>query len=333
MLRLKIAVFALNPLFFGSVREELRAFHTVREYEHTSNDVFNLTQINRLTDWCDVAFFDFAQYPLGIVSHLACMDKPIVVRGHGLELFSTDDVNWSKISLLILTPVCQEIFLDSLRKGSEVPPIEELPIGCDVHSFSISTLKEGGVFSKKIVTQSTVIRPKKRIYTSIQMFADLLKEDPEWELHIVGNWSGGFKEPSLSHQDEYNWPIKKLIEDLGLNERIWFINQMNKQAWIEFLKDKDIFWSNSFLEGFQVSLAEAMASGLYPIVNMWHGSRVWYPEWAIHRSLLEMSKAFSFWNGMNPKEKLRFARLARKSVMPYDEKKIAKEIRKLVENV
>jgi len=329
--KVKIAIFAINSSFFQPIRNELITHHSVREFQHTNNPTFDLANVMRLIDWCDLAYFEFAQYPLNVVSNLACVEKPLVVRGHGIELFEPEQVNWEKVDLLIVTPICKRIFLDQNPKV--VPEIRELPIGCDPDLFTFSPKKEKKAFGKNIVLQSTIMRPKKRIYTSIQTFGEIYKQDPEFRLYICGNWKGGFKEGTLSLQDEYNWPVKQLVDILGLDRAIALVEFMPKMAWRDFLQDKDLFWSNSIMEGFHVALAEGMSTGMYPIINCWWGANLFYNEEWICKSQSEMVETILTWAVLEPEGKLKLAREAREWILKFDEKVIAKEIRDSIERV
>lgn len=330
---MRIAVFALNSNFYKEVGLELRTHHQVKEYQHTNNETFNLANVQRLIDWCDLGYFEFAQYPLNILSNLEAMDKPLVVRGHGIELFSQAEVNWEKVNLLILTPVCKQIFLDQVPKS--IPNILTLPIGIDPEFFSFSPLKGRKEFGKKILVQSTVIRPKKRIYTTIQTFGEIFQKDSGFTLWIVGNWSDAWKEATIQRQDEYNWPIRELIGSLGLDDAVIGTDQMPRELWKEFIMDKDIFWSNSILEGFHVSLAEHMATGGYPVINCWSGAESFYHSQWIHRSQSKMVEEILDWSIQPSQEKLLRAEQARTWISrpEFNVFLIARKIREAIEDV
>ena len=330
---MKIAVFALNNAFYAFVDAELRKHHVVRVYEHSDNDLFNLIQINRLIDWCNLAYFEFAQYPLDVVTRLPCMDKPVVVRGHGIPLFNPHKIDWEKVSLMLTSPICKQMFLDQNPK--HIPEIVEVPVGADTHLFSFSPKKEERQFKKRIVLQSSVFRPKKRVYTSIQLYSELYDEDDKWELYIVGNWESGFMESTLKTQEQYNWPIRKLLETLGLEEIVWFTPQMPRKIWSEFLWDKDVIWSNSNLEGFHCSLAEGMLAGMYPVINHWWGADKFYPSWAIYKTWRDMKKALLTWADLDPEEKYQKAKESREEIIKrgYDVRNIAIKIRQGIERV
>jgi len=332
---MKIAIFAINAHFVSEIREELQRYHSVREYQHTDNSSFNLMQINRLVDWCDLAYFDFAQFPLNVVSNLACLDKRIVVRGHGIELFDTSEINWDSVSLLIVTPICRDIITEHIGRKVQLPPILEVPIGVDYSLFPFSHLKAQKIFSKSLVTQSTVFRPKKRIYTTIQLFSEIFDEDEEWQLHICGDMKSGFKEATLGSQEEYNWPVAKLIDILGINDHIWVTPHMPQPKWAEYLMDKGIFWSNSILEGYQCSLAEGMLTGMFPVINAWWGAKELYPDQRVHFTLTAMKKAILEWGDLPTNEKYALAMQSRDFIFRNnnDVRKIAVWIRKAIESV
>lgn len=289
-------------------------------------------QTNRLVDWCDVIFFEFGHYPLNVVTTMPCVNKPIIVRAHGIELFRPNIINWDKVNLLIVSPICKQMFLDSQPKTMP-KQIKEMMVGIDLGMFPLSPVKIAKKFGKRIVTQSSVMRPKKRIYTTIQLFKELVDEDPSWDLYIVGEWVSQYRESTLEDQEQYNWPIRKLLETLNLEEKVWFTPQMGHDVWSHFLKDKDLYWSNSFLEGFHVSCVEATSTGMYPVVNCWYGAEGIFPDYVVHKTLTGMKRAILEWGSLSETGKLNKAEAMHEEMKRFDVKKIARQIREEIENV
>ena len=325
---MKIAVFAINPNFFGTIREELRAYHHVREYDHTNKEIFNLVQINRLLDWCDIAFFDFAQFPLNAITKFAALEKPLVVRGHSLELYEAASVTWEKVSLLIISPEARNILLEQPVKT--FPKIIEMPVGIDPDFYTLSPKRSKKKFGKEIVTVQNFMGGRgKRVYTTIQTFSELYDQDPEWKLWVIA-WDAPKNSPAQRRELR---AMKKLRSILGLEDAIIGVKKMPKPAWKNFLMDKDIFWSNSTSEVFHASLAEHMATGGYPVINCWSGSGTLYPPEWVHRTQSSMVKAMLEWSSFPLTKKLRLAKKAREWILQYDEKKVAVTIREALENV
>ena len=117
--------------------------------------------------------------------------------------------------------------------------------------------------------------PKKRQYTTIQMFYDVVQEfGDEFKLDIVGArgmWTGyGNPEYFINCQD--------LIEDLGLKDKVSIFDKIAFQEMPDLYKREHIILSTSNEEGTHVSVAEAVASGCFAFVGNWRGSSDVYPE-------------------------------------------------------
>ena len=323
---MKISVFATNPSFVNSVLAELQKHHTVEIYNHVSgSNWFNIQNIRTLLDWCDVAFFDFCHWPLPAVTHLQLVPCKIVARLHGQELYSdARNIKWSTIDRLILSEPMKRKFE---RTVNDRPEMSVLPLGVDFDIFQIPREKE---FGKNICTHATSIYWKKRVYTTIQTFYDLLLRDDEWELYIKGakqaNWLGVM-------QTRYYNNVVELIEALGIQDRVHFSENVSKEKWAKWLQDKDIFISNSIEEGFHVSLAEAMASGVYPVINCWQGATDYYPAEFICKTQTEMIERIFTWPMVSLEEKRRLSEYCRECVKQFDSKSVSRKIREIIEGV
>jgi len=324
---MQIAVFATNPSFVGSILEELKRHHTVETYEHFSGfEAFNVQNIRALLDWCDVAFFDFCHYPLPLVTHMKLLKCKIVARMHGHELYSdAKKIRWEKVDRLILTSPMHRKLRSIL--GFEVAPTVELPMGIDLNTFTLPKRKRYG---KKLCLHATSIYWKKRVYSTIQMFYELLKHDDGWKLYIKGqfdsSWLGAFGR-------RYSQNVYELIKTLKLEKKVHFSENVQKPLWAKWLQNKDIYISNSIEEGFHVSLAEAMACGVYPVINCWYGVEDYYPRNFICYSESEMIRKILAWNVLTKREKRALSRYCHKWAKKYDETVIARKIREIIEGV
>ncbi len=106
------------------------------------------------------------------------------------------------------------------------------------------------------------LRPRKRVYEAILAFSELCQGRDDLHFHIGGGGAEGFH--------EYPIALRELVENLGLQEKITFYgNVTDNAAWY---KEIDLFISNGYSEGWQVSLIESMASGCYSVVHRWPGA-------------------------------------------------------------
>jgi glycosyltransferase involved in cell wall biosynthesis len=106
------------------------------------------------------------------------------------------------------------------------------------------------------------LRPRKRIYDLVLAFSEIAAERPNLHLHIGGGPASGF--------EEYAAVLPSLVERLKLGDRVTLYgNVEDPVAWIG---NMDIVVSNSYSEGLQVSLLEAMAMRRYCISHHWEGA-------------------------------------------------------------
>lgn len=335
---MKIAFLSTNMNFCGTILRELREHHNVLVYDHTSNRVLNAANILHLLDWCDVAYFDFIQHPLPFVTGLKAIDKPIVARMDGLDIMGHYKVNWGKVSALVLMEV-QEPRLKRLRDQYEATTKSKLPplpdrilkrsVGIDLKLFQRAFDKKP---TYKICFHASVIRDTKRVYTAIQCFNELIKNDDKpWEFTLIGRWEGGWAWPARA---EYVMCCKELLEQLGFpSDRFSVIGNLPRGKWAKFIQTQDVFWNLSFREGFPNSLGEACASGVYPVINWWAGAELIYPEKYLCRSPSEIVEHTVEWGNLSKEEKKVRRDEVRLHIEEYDAQETAILIRELIEDM
>ena len=107
---MKIGIVCNNRQFFHNTYKELINIYDVKNFrqpktnisiEHYQNFLYKKSLL-RLMRWSDLTFFEFANKPLAVASHLNKVSK-IVVRLHRYELFFwADEVDWLKVDKVIL---------------------------------------------------------------------------------------------------------------------------------------------------------------------------------------------------------------------------------------
>jgi len=336
---LKIGVFSINLNFCGAILEELRAHHQVKVYDHTRNNILNYHNLTGLLHWCDVAYFDFIQHPLPWITKLQWLEKPIIARMDGIDILNHTNINWQKVSALIIQPT-QEKRLLRLRRihnrrfpQRKLPPLPQkilrLYVGIDLEHFKPDMKRKPGY---NITLHSNVIRETKGIYTSIQCFGDLIENDSgrPWHLTLIAQGEGGWNWPQ---RQGYVMCVEELLEDLNLSPRrlTHYDGNLGKKDWTKHLQTQDIYWCLSLRESFGVSMNEACASGAYPLINHFYGAERLYPEANLCKSPRELVDKTIQWGRLSDDEKSHSRQLARKHVEQYDQLETAKKIRSLIE--
>jgi len=300
---MKVGVFTTNESFIGPVLEALqKRGHEVLYWTHTPDEHVNWMNLSRLIDRCDLAFFDWCQKPFLEAMSLEEIKCKVAVRAHGMPFFDIwDSFPWNHVDLLIGASVIIGWKIDKLPPERRPRKYLHSPVGSDPTLFQIPKNKRYG---RHIVTHSTTIRYRKRVYTTIQSFYDLLQLDRKWELSIVGEWEKGY---SGWEGRQYTDPCLELMEDLDLMTKVRRLPNMDQETWRAFLGGQDIFVSNSIREGVQVSLVDAMLSGVYPLINCWRGAEHYYPRECIFRTQRELVDKIRAWLKLPLEEKRRLS--------------------------
>jgi len=332
---MKIAIFTINSAWLRADMDAMRrARHHIRVWRRNppvvgstgsgvrreiqvAQDQLNLMNVSRLMDWCDIAYFDWCQYPFPEACVLQARMCKIVVRARGLPFFGMyKTFPWETVDLV----VGHQLIEQRLQEAEQKPKsFLHLPQGTDPTLF---TMPKTRVYGKNLAMHSTTIRYRKRVYTSIQAFYDLLQHDPEWIFHLKGEWRKGYS--GSWEGGSYTGPCTELIEDLGIAHKIHVSLNVSKTDWRDWLHTKDIFISNAIREGTHVSLAEAMMCGVYPLVNCWRGAENYYPKENVYKTQREMVDKILAWQQLDVKEKKQLSQDMREwAVERYDARDIA----------
>lgn len=322
--------------FCGAILEELRSHHRVKVYDHSQNESLNHHNLVGLLNWCDVAYFDFIQVPLPWVSKLQWLDKPIVARMDGIDILNHAHIDWRKVSVLIIQPT-QQKRLHRLRRVSRIGLIP-LPkkivncyVGIDLECFKPDLTRAPGY---NITLHSNVIRDTKGIYTALQCFHDLIERDQNpWHFTLIAQGEGGWAWPARM---EYVMCVNELLEDLNIipSKRFTHIDgNLGKRDWVAHLRNQDIYWCLSIRESFGVSMAEACASGAYPLLNHFYGAEHLYPKANLCRTPRELVDKTIQWGALSNEEKCSLRQAMRTHVSQYDQRETAKMIRQLIEEI
>lgn len=300
---MRVGIFTTNEGFIEPVIDALtRRGHQIHFWFHTQDEHVNWMNLMRLLDKCDLAFFDWCQKPFLETMSLEVLNCKIAVRAHGMPFFEIwDSFPWNRIDLLIGASVIIGWKIEQLPQDKQPKTYLHSPVGSDPTYFMIPKRKR---YSRNLIMHSTTIRYRKRVYTTIQSFLDLLQVDPKWRLTIVGEWERGY---SGWEGRQYTEPCLELMEDLGVRTRVNLLPNLDRGGWRALLAQQDIFISNSIREGVQVSLVEAMMSGVYPLINFWRGASYYYPPECLFKTQRELVDKILEWLKLPASEKRRLS--------------------------
>jgi glycosyltransferase involved in cell wall biosynthesis len=133
-----------------------------------------------------------------------------------------------------------------------------VPPGLDVNRF-LSVKRREKRSEKKIVKIIAVNNLMQRKGIEDILYAvKLLNKKKEFEIHIFGD---------KNIYTEYVAELIRLLENLGLEKRVYFRGSFFGDELLTELEDADIFLQASHFEGYGISLVEAMLAGLPPVTT------------------------------------------------------------------
>lgn len=240
-------------------------------------------QIRSLLNNSDACIFEWASELLVPASFMP-KRCPIITRLHSYEVnVWASQVNWENVDRIIfVSNYIRQKFLEA--HGEYEAKTCVINNGVDLERFTPIKNKP---FQFNIGILGTIL-PVKRVYEALFTIATLVERGYRPHLHVAGG-----KDPS-GHYEGYYIAILSAIEKLGLQEHVTMHGHVtDTERW---LREMDIYLSNSYWEGQSVALLEAMASGCYAIAHFWDGSEDILPASQIYgreHELVERLVAYS----------------------------------------
>jgi glycosyltransferase involved in cell wall biosynthesis len=128
------------------------------------------------------------------------------------------------------------------------------------------------------------------VYELILAFDELVKANDRFSLHIGGDPHPRFR--------DYYQAILRLIELRGLKDKITLYGNISKPE--DWYSQIDIFISNSYNEGLQVSPLEAIASGCFALSHNWSGADEFFPAENLYFTDQELIEKILHFSQSNP---------------------------------
>ena len=226
------------PIFYSRINRYL--FH---------HDLQHFMQSN------DVVLFEWASELLAAATRLP-KTCGIVTRLHRYEMYEwVNRINWDVVDkIIVVSQAKREEFISRF-------PDQEAKLIVSSPSISLDKFKPSPKKYSGDIGTLCHLAPRKRVYELILAFYELLQCGGEFHLHI-----GGGHEPVF---EDYYIAMQYLVDELEIRDRVTFYgNVTDPKSWYSNI---DIFISNSYSEGLQVALMEAMASGCYCLSHKWDG--------------------------------------------------------------
>jgi hypothetical protein len=336
----KVAIFARNRNFLSPIIRELKNRRTIiREYQYTSNEPYNAITAQDLLQWADCAFFDFLHPPLQLASVLTSVNCRITARLHGLEVYDHDimHLNWPRINLIASEP--QMLRWQRLKENTPLKAASEHAINLGVDAEPAASFRKQ-IWGYNVTLTAYTPLPRKRIYTTIESFFDLLHQTKQtgknypWQLNLRGldvdphGWRGGEAAEYVKFIDELESSGVELgfACDGGMLP-ITDNCHLDDAQWKCFLAGSDCIVSNSMQEGYHQSILQAMSYGTMPFVHRWLGADKIFPAQSLFLTQRELVDKMMTWAALSTTEKQKISSELQCIIREYhDEKKLAKQV-------
>jgi glycosyltransferase involved in cell wall biosynthesis len=312
--------------FFHEIYKQFSLHHDTEQYQSRRLDVPVFSErINRFVEsrrlrtflsQHDVVFFEWASEMLVRATHLP-KSCGIVARLHRYELYHwAHQIRWDAIDRIILVSEAKkrefcERFPDQASKVSVIP-----------EAISLDQFNGGQKQYQGDIGILCHLSPRKRVYELVLTFHELLERGGEYKLHIGGAGHSRFP--------DYEPTVRSLVHRLGLDTKVKFYGPVTDPA--DWYRNIDIFVSNSYSEGLQVSPMEAIASGCYCVSHWWDGADELLAEDHLYftdRGLIDLIEDY---NQMSPAQREGLRAIQHAVVTAnFDIEKTAARIREIVE--
>ncbi len=266
----------------------------------------------------DVVFFEWASGLLSVASHLPKVCG-IVTRLHRYEMYTwVNRINWDAVDkIIVVSDAKKKEFISRFPEQAEKIVVSSPSISLE--KFIPKPKNFNGDIG--ILCQLT---PRKRVYELILTFYELLKLRNNLHLHIAGA-----PDPA---QEDYYQALKFLVKELDLHDNVTFYGKVT-DPW-NWYQNIDIFISNSYSEGLQVALMEAMASGCYCLSHCWDGAEEMLPDSHLYRSDNELQEKIIQFIETSDVEKQRIRQIMRGiACEKFDIEQTKTQIRQVIEEV
>ncbi len=274
-------------------RTDIFSFHEIKTplWRGRTNEWRLRRALAQFLEQNDVVFFEWAGPYLVIASHLRVKAR-LVVRLHSYELFDyAPHIRWDAVERIVLVSeamrrhFCQR-FPDAAAKTRVVNN------GVDLTRFNVSAKRTfGGVMG-----MLGNLIPIKRVYQVILALYELNQTGNRLQLRLGGVPDTG------ADAERYMLAMQRLVRQLGLEPQVCFVGKVTDAP--EFLNSIDIFISNSYWEGQQVALLEAMASGCYCLSHHWDGADEILPPENLFMTDRELQEKIMRYCALPPSAKL-----------------------------
>jgi len=238
--------------------------------------VTNLKQIDEGMKCADICWFEWCDELIFYGSKLdIAKEKNIICRIHSYESFTEYpcDVYWKNVDKIIFVAEhIRNFTIDTFNIDKEKTMV--IPNGIDIPKWTFQDRKPG--FN---IAYVGYINYKKGPMLLLHTFKAIYDKNNQYKLYIAGKF-----------QDARDvLYFNQMIKEFGLEDNVIYEGwQDNLDKWLE---DKNYILCTSVLESQNISIMQAMAKGIKPIIHNFVGAKEIYPQcliWNTINDALEM---------------------------------------------
>ncbi|PRX32585.1 glycosyltransferase involved in cell wall biosynthesis [Orenia metallireducens] len=246
-----------------------------KEYITKKVIVENTNQIDEGMEWADICWFEWCDELViyGSKTELA-KKKRIICRLHSYEAFTNypQQVKWSNVDKIIFVAEhIQRYVLDTVKILKREKTVV-IPNGINLNKHKFKGRKKG-----YNIASVGLINFKKGPMLLLHAFKAIFDKDKRYKLYIAGRFE----------QPRYLLYFKQMIKEMGLQDNVVFEGWQDDID--EWLEDKNYIISTSVLESQHLSIMEAMAKGIKPLIHNFVGAKNIYPREYIWNTVEELS--------------------------------------------
>lgn len=256
--------------FLNEIIESLSAYFDTRLITISSTNNYKL--IDQYMNWSHICWFEWCDDLIVYASNLEIATKRIIVcRLHSYEAFTSYParVNWKNVDRLIfVSDYIRNYVTVTFKINPEITTV--IPNGVQVEKLNFRERTAGYK-----VAYMGYINYKKGPMLLLQTFKAVYDRDPSYKLYIAGR----YQDP------RYQLYFNQMVKEFGLESSFFFEGwQADIDSWLE---DKDYIICSSVLESQNMSVMQAMAKGIKPVIHNFAGAKEIYPEKYVWNTISE----------------------------------------------
>jgi len=218
---------------------------------------------SELVDWCDIVFVDWWSKPAIFFSRYLEKNKPLVVRLHSYEAFSSTPhfTNMKGVDAgIFIADHIKEIFHLTCLNANQYK--DRHRVIQNIRCFEKNSLKKRTEIEKRTLCLAGYSTKNKDPILALDILSLLLQDDSRWRLKLIGSpWPVEVSGEELEYFSKFKQKLSILA---GNVEILPFTNNL-----LEELETCGFILSTSLREGSHETVVEGMSVGCIPIVRNW----------------------------------------------------------------